>query len=119
MHGDEFARAAIIYLLKPGVTGAGVDMPNRRELVAHNLTEDQVCEVLGADGLIYQTVEDLIETGYEMNPSIERFDASCFDADYITGDVDEAYLLSLENAGRGKTRNVSGLGSSMLSQVPQ
>jgi amidophosphoribosyltransferase len=29
-----------------------------------------VCEVLGADGLVYQDVDDLIATGRELNPSI-------------------------------------------------
>ena len=27
-----------------------------------------------------------------MNQNISRFDASCFDGDYITGDIDEEYL---------------------------
>lgn len=86
----------------------GVDMPNRREFVAHNLSEEQVCEVLGADGIIYQTVEDLLSTGFEMNPDIKRFDAACFNCEYVTGDIDEAYLDRLESAGRGKSRTTSG-----------
>jgi len=39
-----------------------------------------------------------------MNPQIERFDASCFDGDYVCGDIDEAYLARLEAGGRGKGR---------------
>lgn len=35
-------------------------------------------QVLGADGLLYQSVEDLIEIGHEQNPDIEEFEASCF-----------------------------------------
>jgi amidophosphoribosyltransferase len=84
-------------------------MPNRRELVAHNLDEDEVCEVLGADGLIYQSVEDLLATGFELNPDIPRFDASCFTCDYVTGDIDAEYLEMLESAGRGKARVHSGM----------
>lgn len=83
-------------------------MPNRRELVANNLDEAEVCEVLGADGLIYQTVDDLLATGFELNPALPRFDASCFTCDYVSGDVDAAYLDALESAGRGKERIVSG-----------
>lgn len=78
-----------------------MDLPSRREFVAHALTEQEVCEVLGADGLVYQTIEDLLETGYEMNPDIVSFDASCFDGKYVTGDIDEEYLALLENKGRG------------------
>jgi len=30
------------------------------------------------------------------NPKIEHFDCSCFDGNYVTGDVDAAYLASIE-----------------------
>ena len=82
----------------------GVDMPSREEFVAHNRDEEGVCDLLGADGLIYQTVEDMLQAGRGMNPQIERFDASCFDGDYVGGDVDEVYLENLSGAGRGKGR---------------
>jgi hypothetical protein len=45
----------------------------------------QVKDVLGADGLVYQDVEDLLAVGYELNPAITRFDAACFDSHYVTG----------------------------------
>jgi amidophosphoribosyltransferase len=80
----------------------GVDMPSRKEFVADDKTEDEICATLGADGLIYQTVEDLLQAGLGMNAQIPRFDASCFDGDYVTGDIDEPYLEALEAAGRGK-----------------
>ncbi|KAG1656531.1 hypothetical protein FOA52_005557 [Chlamydomonas sp. UWO 241] len=79
----------------------GVDLPNRKEFVANGLSVEQVREVLGADGLIYQDVDDLIEIGMSMNKTIKRFDASCFDGHYVTGDITDAYLLKLESAGRG------------------
>lgn len=63
----------------------GVDMPNRKEFVADGLTEAEVCEVLRADGLVYQDLEDLLEVGYSQNPVITRFDAACFDGHYVTG----------------------------------
>lgn len=34
--------------------------------------------MLGADGLLYQSIEDLVHVGQEMNPSIKSFDTSCF-----------------------------------------
>ena len=42
--------------------------------------------MLGADGLMYQEVDDLIAVGKSMNSAIERFDASCFDGHYCTGE---------------------------------
>lgn len=84
----------------------GVDMPNRKEFVANGLTEEQICQELGADGLIYQSLEDLVQSGHELNPHIKTFDTSCFDCSYVTGDVDDAYLENLESGGRGKGREV-------------
>ena len=65
----------------------GVDMPSRKEFVADGLTEQQVCEVLHADGLVYQEVQDLLDVGYSLNPAITCFDAACFDGHYVTGAV--------------------------------
>ena len=45
----------------------------------------QVCNVLGADGMVYQDVNDLMSVGHELNPEITTFDASCFDGKYVTG----------------------------------
>lgn len=39
----------------------GVDMPSKKEFVANGLTEQEVCDQLGADGLVYQAVDDLVE----------------------------------------------------------
>ena len=62
----------------------GIDMPVAEELIAHNRTEDEICELLGADGLIYQTLEDLEAACMEGNPKIDRFDSSCFSNEYVT-----------------------------------
>lgn len=56
----------------------GVDMPTRKEFVAADLSVEQIREVLGADGLLYQSVEDLLAVGRSLNPSIHNFEASCF-----------------------------------------
>jgi amidophosphoribosyltransferase len=92
----------------------GVDMPSRQEFVAHGLTEDEICATLGADGLVYQSVEDLIGVGKELNPTIQNFDDSCFTGKYVTGDINEAYLRNLEESGRGKSRNRAGKKTSLI-----
>lgn len=74
----------------------------------------QVKDVLGADGLVYQDVEDLLAVGYELNPNIKTFDAACFDAHYVTGDIDEQYLARLESSGRGASRTRSGQKTSLV-----
>jgi amidophosphoribosyltransferase len=74
----------------------GIDMPAAHELIAHNRTEEEVCVEIGADKLIYQDLADLIAAVQKGNPSIKHFDTSCFSHEYITGDVDDAYLERIE-----------------------
>jgi amidophosphoribosyltransferase len=74
----------------------GIDMPSRRELVAHGRTEEDLCREIGADALIYQDLSDLIAAASEGNPAIEHFETSCFDGSYITGDVTPSMLAEIE-----------------------
>ncbi len=73
----------------------GIDMPSTNELVAADRTEDEVCEYIGADWLIYQDLEDLIGSVRYDNSEIDSFDASCFSGEYVTGDVTPEYLRQL------------------------
>jgi amidophosphoribosyltransferase len=75
----------------------GIDMPAASELVAYGRTEDGVREAIGADWLIYQDLEDLIEAVRKQGKSpVQRFDTSIFNGQYVTGDVSESYLKQLE-----------------------
>ena len=73
----------------------GIDMPSASELIAHGRSEEEVAELIGADWLIYQDMDDLVACSQEGNPSIQSFDCSVFNGEYITGDVDETYLSEL------------------------
>lgn len=75
----------------------GIDMPAAEELIAHGRTEEEVERALGCDWLIYQDLPDLIEAVRKANPIIHRFDTSCFNGEYVTGDIDQAYLERLSN----------------------
>ncbi|MBN9113760.1 MAG: amidophosphoribosyltransferase, partial [Pandoraea sp.] len=74
----------------------GIDMPTRSELVAHDRSDQEVARIIGADALIYQDVEDMKAAVRDINPALADFDASCFDGNYITGDVTPEYLTRLE-----------------------
>ncbi len=82
-------------------------MPAAHELIAHNRTEDEVCEAIGADRLIYQDLEDLIAAVQKGNPEITHFDTSCFSYEYITGDVDDAYLERIETLRNDAAQEIS------------
>ena len=75
----------------------GIDMPAASELIAAGKTNSEVEELIGADWLVYQDLEDLIAAAAEGNPTVGRYECSVFDGEYITGDVDEMYLKRLEN----------------------
>ena len=75
----------------------GIDMPSATELVAHGRSVEEVAQFLGADGLIYQDLDDLIQAVQKKGKShVDRFDCSVFDGDYVTGDVTPDYLQQLE-----------------------
>lgn len=74
----------------------GIDMPSAQELIAHGRTEKEIEKKIEADWLIYQNLDDLIDSCKEGNPAIEQLECSVFNAEYITGDVTPEYLQSLE-----------------------
>src|SRR5438105_5320951 len=82
----------------------GIDMPAKSELVASSRTEDEVAKLIGADWLMYQSLEDLIAACKHEDARIEEFDTSCFSGEYVTGDVTPEYLgrLQLERSDAAK-----------------
>jgi amidophosphoribosyltransferase len=78
----------------------GIDMPSRDELLATGRSDKQICDEVGADALIYQDIDALVRDVKLGNPDISRFDCSCFDGDYVTGDVTAGYLAAIEAARR-------------------
>ncbi len=83
----------------------GIDMPTRHELIAHDKTEDQIKQEIGADDLIYQDLDDLKMTVHQENKNLKEFDCSCFDGQYVTDDVSEIYLNKIEAIRSDKTLN--------------
>jgi amidophosphoribosyltransferase len=89
-------------------------MPAAHELIAHGRTEEEVCSAIGADKLIYQDLQDLIDAVQKGNPEIKHFDTSCFDHQYITGDIDDAYLEKVEAQRNDKTRTERNSGDFII-----
>ena len=84
----------------------GIDMPTRSELIASDRDEAAICAAIGADGLIYQDLEDLKAAVCALNPAITAFETSCFDGCYVTGDITAEYLDGVENQ-RGEDKPVT------------
>lgn len=86
----------------------GIDMPVADELIAYGRTDKEVQEALGCDWLVYQDLDDLVECVQKGNAEIRQFDTSCFNGEYVTGDISSDYLMRLSchrNDGAKELRN--------------
>src|SRR6202451_2417182 len=95
----------------------GIDMPDASELVAAGHTDEEVRDIIGADWLIYQDLEDLEHAVRHDNAKIEDFDTSCFSGEYVTGDVTPEYLarLQAERSDEAKQQRRQGAGRGLKS----
>jgi len=76
----------------------GIDMPTRGELIANGRSDEEIRRAIGADALVYQDIDAMKRSVTDVNPRLTRFEASCFDGVYVTGDVTPAYLDRIETA---------------------
>lgn len=74
----------------------GIDMPARSELIAAGHDVEEVRKIIGADRLIFQDLDDLIEAVKDKHSPVKEFDCSVFNGHYIAGDIDENYLAELQ-----------------------
>ena len=75
----------------------GIDMPAAEELIAHNRSEAEIAKKIGADWLLYQDLDDLIDAVQKGNRAITEFDCSCFNGKYVTKTIDKDYLDKISN----------------------
>ena len=74
----------------------GIDMPSKKDLIAHERSTDEICQEIGADKLIYQDLDDLVYAVQAGNQNIKKFETSVFTGEYLT-DVNEKYFKDLED----------------------
>ena len=78
----------------------GIDISTTEELIAANKTQDEICEIIGADSLGYLSEEGLIESiGLDYDAPYTGLCMDCFNGDYSAGlyDYEEDYLKSMTN----------------------
>lgn len=96
-----FASAAppVIY---PNVYG--IDIPTRHELVAYNRSIEEIREILNADLVIYNNLEDVCEAVRSLSKGkLIKFEDSCFSGYYVTKDINDEYLNQLEQLKMSKS----------------
>lgn len=92
----------------------GIDMPVADELVAHNRTTEDVCRFIGADALLYQDLDVMVQVLKKNQPHIERFDSAVFDGHYVTGDISESYLKKLAEERSDKIKAAKSIKENKL-----
>ena len=75
----------------------GIDMSTRREFIARDRTNAEVAREIGADAVIYQTLDDLVGAVTEKEPRITKMCTACFSGHYPTGDITSKMLLQIED----------------------
>lgn len=83
----------------------GIDLASSSELVAHHRDSAAIAKHIGADDVIYQTLEDLEKacaTLSPRDPKTQKFEVGVFCGKYVTP-VDDGYFEHLEKI-RGESR---------------
>jgi amidophosphoribosyltransferase len=76
----------------------GIDMQARGEFIARGLDEPQIAERIGADKVIYQSLEDLKKAVHLGNKDLTQFCSACFNGVYPTGDITPELLRRIEKS---------------------
>lgn len=95
----------------------GIDMPTSKEFVAYNKTIKEIGVEIGADWILFQDIEQLVEAVSHGQDKIKAFDTSCFTGEYLTGDVTNDYLMAVENARNDKAKSTTKDNELDLSEV--
>ena len=75
----------------------GIDMPAVDEFIANGKSVEEINTTIGSDKLFYQRLDDLEEVTGHKETNIDGFDSSCFNGEYVTGDITQAYLDKLRD----------------------
>ncbi|KAI1199209.1 amidophosphoribosyltransferase-like protein [Nemania serpens] len=84
----------------------GIDLASPQEMIAHEKTREDIAQLIGADDLIYQDLDDLTKACAEAAPSggVNEFEVGVFCGKYQTA-IPAGYFDHL-NKIRGKKRKI-------------
>ncbi len=74
----------------------GIDMSTRREFVARDRSIEEVATELGADHLLFQSIEDMVDGVEQSGCKKREYCKACFMGEYPTGDITPKMLLEIE-----------------------
>ena len=86
----------------------GIDMPVKSELISSGRTVDEVRQIIGADRLIFQDLDDLIHAVNNTKYSrVDSFDCSVFYCKNVDGKIDYSYLENLKTKRADNAKKAS------------
>ncbi|MBL8729033.1 MAG: amidophosphoribosyltransferase [Planctomycetes bacterium] len=74
----------------------GIDMSTKREFVARDRTNREIAAELGADYVLYQTIEEMVDAVRTAGNGELEFCKACFEGEYPTGDITEQMIADIE-----------------------
>ena len=84
----------------------GIDFPSKSELIASNRSIEEIRLHIGADVLLYQSQEDLVEAVTRKGDhEIESPCMACMNGRYVTGGLSEQLMFDLERQRNNHRRN--------------
>ncbi|OJD35235.1 amidophosphoribosyltransferase [Diplodia corticola] len=104
------AKKVIFTSCAPPITNAhiyGIDLASTSELIAYNRSSPEIAKKIGADAVIYQTLDDLEAACASLSPrdpATQKFEVGVFCGKYVTP-VDDDYFRRLERI-RGESRKL-------------
>ena len=74
----------------------GIDMSTKREFIARGRTHEEIARELGADHVLYQTIEQMEDAVRTAGNKDLQFCNACFAGTYPTGDITESMIADIE-----------------------
>lgn len=74
----------------------GVDMATKREFIARDRTDEEIAKEIGADAVVYQTIDQMEGAVRAAGNTDLKFCKACFEGTYPTGDITDKMLSDIE-----------------------
>lgn len=74
----------------------GIDMSTSNEFIARDKTPEEIAKFIGADSVVYQSMEGMLESVRQGNPDLKDFCNACFSGKYPTNDITPEILAAWE-----------------------
>ncbi|MCK5940763.1 MAG: amidophosphoribosyltransferase [Planctomycetes bacterium] len=75
----------------------GIDMSSKRDFIARDRTDEMIAKEIGADAVVYQSIEQMEEAVRAAGNKDLKFCKGCFEGIYPTGDITDEMIEDIEN----------------------